>query len=183
MKWDHGQLLRRCYRVGATSKPFDVHVELHASHGKGVSDPRTFEAARDQVLRSRGGLIEDLAGAGTTLRYEGGAVLPVIVTNAELVTTETELSSADAVTGDLSHIEATTASWLWLDHPLSRSLRPNVPHVPEGGQQTKTELLQQNLAFDSRRSIAIVNISGLDSFLKEVRSCLVASEPLSANDL
>jgi hypothetical protein len=159
--------------------PYDVFVEIPVGQGK--SD-KTIEKALKQVMLARGALMQDLADAhANPLRYAGGAVVPVIFTTAELVTTETALRTADVHTGDLKTLEGTTTrSWIWFNWNLPRSLRPKIPYrQPDAASHTKTTLLRSNLIRDMTRSVAIVNVSGIELFLNNLRLSLdVDADPM-----
>ena len=158
-----------------------MHVELKAGDVEGKAEPRALDDARDQVLRARGGLIEDLAGAEAALRYGGGAIVPVIFTKATLLVTDTWLAGTDLSPAAAAAMSPTKADWLWLDHQLSRSLRPSVPYIAEASPaMTKTELFDSTTVRHSRRSIAIVNVEGISSFigvLGRTLDSVIAAEP------
>ena len=113
------------------SKPFDLAVELKPKESAEQNDPKTpkaFDDALTQVLRARGGLIEDLCAQGK-MKYSGGAIVPVIITTAPLFVTETELHQAHLQTGHLKDISTSAVHFLWFDHSLTASLRPKIRSV------------------------------------------------------
>jgi hypothetical protein len=162
------------------ARPYDVMVELKTHDQKSTDDDssssKSFDFAVEQVLRGRSGLMDELA-AETNLRYGGGAFIPVIFTTAPLVVTDTEMTKANPLDGNLPPLDAVEVPWLWFDASLSSSLRPELPlSQPNRGAPTKTQSVQITHGREIRRSIAIVNSQGIDKFLTSL-ACTLMSPP------
>jgi len=172
LQWNDGKLFRRaCTIRGWKESSFDTAVEMK-QHG-GDATPRTLDSAVAQVFRGRGGLMEDFAGR-KQFRYAGGAVVPVILTTASLVTTDTALADAELQTGELLSVQATAKNF------LAGSLRPRVPREdrPNSPPPTKSEALQTSLAHDMARSVAIVHPTGIKYFLENLRNLVEHGTPI-----
>jgi hypothetical protein len=184
-------LRRQVREFGPTIRaPFHIAVEWKEKVPKDGNEtddqkgrePKSLETAATQVLRARGGLIEDLAGRNS-LRYGGGAIVPVIFTNAELIATDDDIAESDLSTGTVPRaLQAQSADWLWYNSNLSAILRPSTPRevAPADVAQVKSMALSRTLRMDVTRSIAIVRTTGIEAFLRDLAIDLAHdSDPLS----
>lgn len=135
-----------------------------ASGESGPSGGGAINDATAQVLRGVSGLINHLfAPAG-----DGGdgnrhfAFLPVIFTTAEIWVTELDISSADLNTGNVPDFEPEKKDWIWFNHNRSSRLRHGLK-----SSGTKTDNLADALKAEFTRSVAIVGVEGIDSFLSQ----------------
>jgi hypothetical protein len=131
----------------------------------GDSGPPGGSAINDataQVLRGVNGLINHLFGPpeGSADNF---AFLPVIFTTAEIWVTEADISSVDLATGNLPTVEREKKEWIWFNHNRSSRLR----HGLKSPGTTKTDTLADTLKVEFTRSVAIVSVEGIDSFLSQ----------------
>jgi hypothetical protein len=146
--------------------------ETQADDQKG-NQRNDFENAVTQVMRARSGLMDKMTEQAN-LRYGGGMIIPVIFTTTSLAVADIELSEANIENGNLPHpLGVREVDWLWYDSNLSSSLRSHVRRIERSTDvPTKTEMLQQELARDSRRSVAVVTPGGIEPFLSELAASL-----------
>lgn len=160
------------YHVAAQRKKTAPNRGQEAKNGAQRSESeftKDFDNAVSQVFRARGGLIDDL-GPRETLRYGGGAIVPVIFTTAELLVTDADLAESDLNDGAIAKtIGAGAVNWLWYNHNLGSALRPTMPRRA-GAERglTKSGALQKTLLYESMRSVAIVRPEGISHFLRDL---------------
>jgi hypothetical protein len=136
------------------------------------------ELAATQVLKGVSGLIDFFKNKPGLLNGQP-LVIPVILTTAQLYESDVDLGSADLHTGTLAaeSVKASEAPWLWYQYNLSASLKHSaIPEAPEGGLTSLGSVLE----YHHSRSIAILGVTGIESFLKQLPDRLDATDPLRA---
>ncbi len=149
---------RRAFQVGVTVRTKDK--------GQGcVSDKKAIEETVSQVSRAAGGFAE-LCSVNRGLVDGPARIIPAIFTTARLFTCLYDLELADLATGDLpARVEFESVPWLWFQRGLSESLLADLPgryvaeHAPTWPQYFSRAAI---------RSVAIVNVDGIDSFMREL---------------
>lgn len=143
---------------------YQVALELKTDQsGDGTSSGRSaIEEAASQVCRGVGGMVEFLFTNHHLLTESKPIVLlPVIFTTAELWTTNADLSESDCATGKLpSEVKVEKADWVCLQYHVSPGLKHS--HRPPTIGGTLGAILDTEYV----RTIAIVNASGIDRFLR-----------------
>jgi hypothetical protein len=145
-------------------EPFSIAVETRTKgQGDGVGGSRdAIDRAVTQVLRGVNGLAnhfyrKDWASlSGTRFRF-----VPAVFTTADLWVSESDLRKTDLASGTFpsAGFSATPADWLWFNYNLSPALRHNVPN--SGNPETMIDFL----IAESTRSVAIVSMRGMETFL------------------
>lgn len=123
------------------------------------------EDASTQVCRGLNGLVEDFERRGSGIirnTQTSFSIIPVIFTTARIWVSEVDLGSACLETGEfkLEEIKAEEKNWVWLEYPISPSIKNSVDSEKDYTQEFKDILLK-----DYIRSIAIVSVAGIDEFL------------------
>ena len=142
--------------------------------GEGQKADAAFDDAIKQVTLGTNGLIALLLGQGSNVRRtfvqedssrwqgnrEMAAFMPVIITTANLWTSDVDLATSDLKTGnvDKEAIEPKRTPWLYFHHAQSPSLKHAAPgraanHIPDP------------LAIEYTRTVCVVSVSGLTDFV------------------
>jgi hypothetical protein len=152
----------------ATDEPvYQIAHELRTRQkGDGIATGRqALKDAVTQVFRSAGGWIEMLKNEKRLLsRSEALLIVPTIFTTAELFVSDDDLAAADLKTGNLAQIAVTPKSWVWYQAHLSGSLRPTLRMNPIRDDWSPSGLL----LIRHTRSVAVVNVSGIQEFLRSL---------------
>lgn len=163
------RLRRPPLRPGRSHASADVAVEIRTKDsgdqkGKGRG---AIEEAAAQVLRGTAGLANFLKQNPRVSEDTPKLLVPVVFTTARLLCSAVDLSTAELTTGRLASVEVTERPWISYQHNLSSSLQPALPM--DFGQATLSSIAQM-LRLRHARSIAIVSVSGIESFLTEIVS-------------
>jgi hypothetical protein len=155
----------RAQAVGYTlspEAPYHTGIEVNTSQkGNGTGGSKSsLEDASTQISRGQSGFINFLAGRPGFVESPV-LLLPVIFTTAELWASEIPLSHAEASSGhiDLSSKPMQPKPWLLYQYVLSPGIKHT--HVYGAGKT-----LGAILDADYIRTIAIVNVAGVDPFLE-----------------
>jgi hypothetical protein len=120
------------------------------------------EDAATQVCRGLNGLIDSFYQKGMP-RLGAGSIffLPVVITTASLWSTETDLSEASLVTGEIGDesVSVKPMKWLWYQYPQSPGLKHSVPN--NFGSLDLKEILYHEFV----RPIAFARPDGLEELL------------------
>lgn len=152
------------YQVG-------IAVKRPKVKGDGNSGARdAISRAASQVLRATNGFIELCGRHPSLVRKEAGGrparFVPVVVSTAEIVAGETDLSLADLASGDLpSDFPVAPKSWVWFQHALNESMQANVPGRFEIERFSGWRDLFAQTAL---RSVAFINSGGVGEFLDTI---------------
>lgn len=124
---------------------------------------KVIEDAVTQVTVGVNGMIDFLpAHRSFAPPQEKIHLIPVIFTTANLWTSEMDLGSASLETGELAPSLLEPASWIWLQHHQSPTIKHSMTlEVPV----FKSDRLGDILEHDFSRSIAIVSAAGIEQFL------------------
>jgi hypothetical protein len=121
--------------------------------------------AVSQVLRATSGFINyKFAQERRACRErEVTRFIPVVITTAQLVVSDVDISGADLLSGDLPSESVSTQEVprLWFNHHRSPALRPDHAWMAAPNQEMSAALKRE-----FSRAVAIVNPAGLDNFLK-----------------
>lgn len=150
---------------------FDQRV--HGETGDGDGKGKGLDDAVDQVLRGAGGLTRWLF---SWIEPQWRAiVVPVIITSAELFTSDVDLTTADLRRGEVDTVSLTPAKMVLYNHNVTMSLMPeNVDRVLEdSGSRT----IEQHLAHSSTRTIVIANGEALKDALAAAGSLALSAQP------
>ena len=98
-------------------------------------------------------------------------LVPVIFTTASVWTADTDLATADLISGevDLGSTTVTQVPWLWLDYPVSPGLQHGVTRSQPDQEPLYQPDLRNILETDYSRAIAVVGSGGVDQFLASQR--------------
>ncbi len=171
-----GKIRATAKELSRAHHPFHIAVEVRTGSegddkGKGRGQ---IEEAATQTCRGLNGLIDFFAARGNP-RLGGNNLLflPVIITTANLWSTESPMNEASLDTGEISGDSLTVnpMPWLWYDYPQSPGLKHSVPH--DTTQRTLDEILYAQFV----RTIAIVTPRGLQDFLSASMWSIVAPCP------
>lgn len=157
--------------------PFSVALEIKTDRdgdGTGggpssMSNDRNINAAVTQVLRGVGGLADAFASNRSMSKgIDTISFIPVVLTTAELWTSETQLESAALETGHLGKgsMKLEKKVFLGYQYAASPDLRPEHPVRPASSD------LSELLAAEYLRTVCIVNVHGLESFLETMSNLL-----------
>lgn len=151
---------------GPGGRPYHLGLAIKKGEETGDSAQQGKNAINDataQVLRGVGGLINHVFGPRDGERpVQDYAFLPVIFTTAELWVTEKDISSAQLTTGDVQNVESEKKDWIWFNHNRSPRLRHGLKSAG-----SKADNLADALRVEFTRSVAIVSVEGIDSFLSQ----------------
>ena len=94
-------------------------------------------------------------------------LVPVIFTTASVWTADTDLATADLISGevDLGSTTVTQVPWLWLDYPVSPGLQHGVTRSQPDQEPLYQPDLRNILETEYSRAIAVVGSGGVDQFL------------------
>lgn len=153
---------------------YDIGFEIKRARIEEGKDPfgsRTaIEDAAKQVIRGVSGLLQCIGDHVSTLPDSSPPAffVPVIFTTAHLWVTGVDIAEADLESGnvDLTNSELKEKPWIWLQYPVSPTLRHSLgrDHLERGlsDNDTLAHLLDQEYT----RTIAIVGTSGIEAFLR-----------------
>lgn len=150
-------------RVGRSEHIYHLGQEVRtheqgdkSGHGRGA-----IEDAVSQVLRGMNGLVEEFLSRHDIPFPDRLSLLPVVFTTADLWVTDTPLSDADPLSGELPlETELRKLEWLYYQYNQSKSLKHGL-HVPAPPE------LKEILVADYTRTVAIVSASGMRRFFRE----------------
>ncbi len=156
----------RLWHIG--SAPDDIYHLGLPFKTNALGDPcaqgrEDIESAVGQLCRAVNGLINFFYHRQQLFNIEDGvAFLPVLFTTAKLYVTDFALGNADPQTGDLdlSQHPVQERQWLFYHYHQSQGLKH---HVPTSGP---SRTLEDVLYYDYVKTIAIVNIDGVEAFLR-----------------
>jgi hypothetical protein len=139
--------------------------------GDKAGDNKTaLDSAVEQALRGANGLMELLARDTNLLVRQTATVnawcgvVPVVFTTAKLWVSDLDLSASDLSTGRVEPLSLTETPWLWLKLNISPALKHSLVYAPTPNEQRR-ESLRDYLLRDYSRSVAIVSVDGIISFL------------------
>lgn len=170
--WEHyGEIRAEVCDFGSSDgREYNLAVELKTNAPEDEQDPHgvgrgTIETAVTQALRGVNGLVESLHAYHQTLQGQAAALIPVVVTSAELWTTDVDLSNADLLSGRVEIVESSLhrRDWLVLQYHQSLSLRHESPR-----RRSSASSLESVLASDYFRSVVVTSPSGLEACLNWV---------------
>jgi hypothetical protein len=170
----HGILRSNVQRLFPSENIYQIAVDVKGA-GKGDADSRgrgQIEDAATQVCRHLNGLVEFYHKHAILMKNEerlgrkGISVVPVILTTANLWTTDFDLSTANPETGkvDPQDFAVKKASWLWYQYHQS----PGLKHSAPTNYEAALEDIDNILFYEFVRPIAIVTPQGLESFLRRL---------------
>lgn len=162
---------------GVNGKAYQVGISVKVPNVKGDGQQPGRDAignSATQVLRATNGFIEFCGTLPSLVRHDtmgdSAKFIPVVVTTAEIVVGQTELSLADLASGELP--ETFTVSrepWVWYQHALNLSMQGNIRGRAE---VEKFKNWQDMFAWTSLRSVAFVNSGSIGAFLDEIDKAL-----------
>jgi hypothetical protein len=130
---------------------------------------KALDQAVTQVFRATGGLMQRLEGEWMQTRYQGGAIVPVIFTNALLVVTDMELFQANVDTGRVPEIDAHPTDYVWFNYNLSPDLQPRIRRARQPASDLRDMKILRNIQdHDTLKSVAIVSPAGIVRFLENL---------------
>jgi len=143
-----------------------LEVKTDLKGNQSFSSKNAIEDAATQVTRGVNGLFLEFAGRGKELVHTGNNVwfIPVIFTTAKLWTSDIDIGASELETGNviLNDINAHEKNWIWFQYHIS----PGIKHHLDSSQEID-ENLSAVLKNDYTRTIAIVNYSGIEDYLKQ----------------
>ena len=147
------------YHVGLEVRT-DAKGDTHGNARGALSE------AVKQSLRSGAGIVREMYDRPSLLGQRNRVVVvPMIVTTAELVVCDTDLSAAALSSGELpAGLEVKSRKWLWLRSTVSANIRHGLTFYRKENP-VFTEFGEVQDA-DYARSIGIVTWDGLQEFLK-----------------
>jgi hypothetical protein len=152
-----------------STKPYHLAFALKSGQkGDPHGEQRdVIDEAATQVLRGFNGLCDFMhRNENISIPSHGSMVVPVIFTTASLFTTEANLATAELSTGNLpAPAEVEPATWLWFQHHQSPSLSHSMMRYHP---TTAMQSLGGVLEVEHARSIAIVSVDGVESFLRSL---------------
>lgn len=123
------------------------------------------DEAVTQACRGAGILINVIRG--WSLPEDGAVVVPLVVTTAELLRCDTEISNADLVTGRLTEdVSVSRVNWLWYETHLSPALAPTANRVY--GRGYAEDRIGHLLDHHQARAVMIANATHLPDALAEI---------------
>ena len=143
------------------------HVNTGARGDSGGSNRDAIEEAAGQVMRALNGLVEALPTQQLLGRDKALVLLPVIFTTARLYVSETDLASADLVTGNVNggSLSPVEVPYLFYQYALSPGLKHGVvPRMNVRAQPTLTWAL----AYGYVRTIAVVSAAGVEQIFRRL---------------
>jgi len=162
----HGKQLadtRYAYHIG-----FEVKNPKNKGDSQGGTGRKAIEDAAGQVCKGANGLLETFACLSKPTSLNDPAanevasqVMPAIFTTAELWVTESNLAAADLSTGNLPTDAFGTMEqrpWIYLQYPISPAIKHRLP------TDLFTSELHEVLDLDFTRTIAIINVDGIENF-------------------
>ena len=160
-----GVLRSQIKELAPTENLYQIAVEVKSEQkGDSDSDGRgQIEKAATQVCRHLNGLVDFFYKHTVLMRgRKQAAFVPVVLTTANLWTTEIDLSSADLQSGKLNieELPVHEASWLWYQYHQS----PGLKH--SGPVNHTSEKIDDILFYEFVRPIAVVTPKGLEKFLQ-----------------
>ncbi|MEK6804648.1 MAG: hypothetical protein AABZ34_18600 [Nitrospirota bacterium] len=160
-----GVLRSQIKEFASAENLYQIAVEVKSEQkGDSESDGRgQIEKAATQVCRHLNGLVNFLYTHTVLMRgRQQAAFVPVILTTANLWTTEIDLSSADIQSGklNLEELPVHEAESLWYQYHQSPGLKHSCP------VNYTAEKIDDILFYESVRPIAVVTPRGLERFLQ-----------------
>jgi hypothetical protein len=162
IKFEHKRSILQDYY---TNNIFRLSFEINCKGTKGHDEVNN---AVTQVLRGMNGLIQYI------MQYENNtfislfknkqlALMPIIFTTADLWETDIDLSNAELENGSIEncHLKLVDKQWLYYNYSQS----PGLKH--DFFVQRSYSDLSEALYHDFTRTIAIVNVKGIDNFLSQ----------------
>jgi len=162
--------LNACLRPGRTTdRQYNVFAESKDGEGEPSGTSRgALDNAVTQALRGSSGILRQLVSHPSLLSGSRGATLtivPVIVTNARLLTCDTDLALTDVASGQLPEkLMVQERDWLWLRTMASAGVRHEFWHVGGHASSSFGDLQDRRYA----RSIAVTTCAGLADCLSAV---------------
>jgi hypothetical protein len=156
---------------GGAKRPgevFHMGFPVKIQNAKGDPNPKgnkdnknDIEDAVTQVLRGLNGYIELVAKNRKLIGNNTMTFFPVVFTTAELWISSADLSSSDLMTGniDLTKWGFEKVDWLWFQYNTS-------PGIKHSLSFHNWERLEELMANEFVRSVAIVNSAGIRDFLR-----------------
>jgi hypothetical protein len=154
------------HRLCEPEHVYEIGIELKTNREGdpvGGSGRGAIEEAASQVLRGMNGLIDFMQSEPETWEREQEIrLLPVIITTAQLWTTDADLANADLRSGNLppDGFSIEPQEQIWLHYPQSPSLRPS--SLPAEKARNLADALFHRFV----RRIAVVSVEGIEGFLK-----------------
>lgn len=147
------------------NEPFSVAVEVRTkAKGDGVGGAKdAIQQSMAQVLRGVSGLANHFYSRDRDhTRARSFRFVPAVFTTADLWVTDADLTRTDLASGKVSEeqFKVAPSGWLWFNYNLSPNLRHSIP-----GADAPSKTLAEVLITESTRSVAIINPSGLSTFL------------------
>lgn len=160
-----GVLRSQIKELAPTENLYQIAVEVKSEQkGDSDSDGRgQIEKAATQVCRHLNGLVDFFYKHTVLMRgRRQAAFVPVVLTTANLWTTEIDLSGVDLQYGKLNIEELSVheASWLWYQYHQSPSLKHSGP------VNHTSEKIDDILFYEFVRPIAVLTSKGLEQFLQ-----------------
>ena len=153
------------HRLCEAEHVYEIGIELKTNRKGdpvGKDGRKAIEEAACQVLRGMNGLIDFMQSEPEIWKREQEIrFVPVIITTAQLWTTDADLGSADLQSGNLSMegFSVERRNQLWLHYPQSLSLRPS--SLPAEKARNIVDALFHRFV----RRIAVVSVPGVEDFL------------------
>lgn len=165
------------YQVALATKGNAGPIDGTPPRAQGGDERKGIAGAVTQVLRAANGFMGVCRDNGR-LAFQGGAptvrFVPVVITTATLVVSSEDLHRSSPATGQVHpETEFQSRSWLWFEHPLSISMRAAVAgrYVDEKARDWATYFSRAAV-----RSVAIVNSSSIDTFVRSIDDLILQSE-------
>jgi hypothetical protein len=155
----------------AEREPYHVALELPTGlKGDGVKGSTSaINEAMNQVLRGAAGFAAFVREQRLLAPGSGALIFPVIFTTARLSVTNTDLSSADIETGQLSSVDVEEPGWAWLQHNVSSSLL-SAPAERFRSDSSLERNVGQVIRTQRLRSVAVVTSKAIESFLRTLEN-------------
>lgn len=148
---------------------YDISFEIKKEHTKG--DPNSKDKRGEVVNKSLEQLMIASNGFGDFLLNNKNilsgtevnkvAIIPVIVTTATLWVSDDSLKNTELTTGNIDQLNIKQVDWLYFRHYVSDSMSHSVArvqHLSDIGDIFEKKYI---------RTVAIVNVAGIEKFLEE----------------
>ncbi len=163
LAWQWGGTSGRVKHLGLVLKRTDVRGDPWSPEGSGKD---ALEHACTQVMLGLNGFLSFAAQDARVMEgHSSLTVLPVIITTAQLYSSELRLADADVSTGSISTQDArlTPIDWLIYHYPQGHGVKHGLSLT---GLQQEYDPLLESLYREYVRPVAVVSPEGLEPFLR-----------------
>lgn len=152
------------YHIG---RPVKVDVIGDSQPTKSPKDE--IEDAITQVLRGVNGYVNTFGANPQLLSRQTAFLIPAVITTAELWASDSDLSTADLITGRMDLASATfeQVDWLWLQYNTS----PGIKHSLSPTE--RPDNIAALMGSEFMRTVAIVSPAGIEKFLNQTTAFLL----------